>query len=280
MRASSANGSTSPVLTSPALPTTAMGVQPAVMSASMARSREATSTRPERSSPIVCRFRRPSPRTPSARWTTWWVALLAYTRGSGMSATPSSEGRRPSRSPACCRAAPMPARLAVEPPAVRLAVNWSGNPSSSTSQRQATLSTRLPAWTHQRCEAATVAARLAAVATVVGIVVTQPENPGWPIRRPLGMTTSASRARTSSRPRPSTGRGSSRPGAHAVRRAAGSLPSNRRNCSSAGSSASIASVRPVVDAASAASRSMAASYPRHDGSGQLRWSHRAWEGRW
>ncbi len=72
----------------------------------------------------------------------------------------------------------MPARLAVEPPAVRFAVKVLGKPSSSTSQRAATLSTRLPACVHQRWGEATVAARLAAVATVVGIVVTQPEKPG------------------------------------------------------------------------------------------------------
>ena len=134
-----------------------------------------------------------------------------------------------------------------------------GKPNSSTSHRAATVSTRLPACVHHRCGEATVAARFAAVATVVGIVVTQPEKPGCPMRKPFGMTVSASRASTSSRPRPSTGSGPSRAGAHAVRLAAGSLPSNRRNASRAGSSELTASVSPVDDEASVAARSIGAS---------------------
>ena len=150
------SGSTSPVFTSPALPTTATGVQPAAISASMAPPAPPTSMRPVASSAMAHRFRRPSPSTPSARCTTWWVAVLAYTRGSGMAATPSSEGRSPRRSPACCRAAPMPARLAVDPPAVKLPANVGGKPRSSTSQRPATVSTRLPACAHHRCGEATL----------------------------------------------------------------------------------------------------------------------------
>ena len=55
---------------------------------------------------------------------------------------PSIEGRRPSRSPAACRAAPSPTRLAVEPPDVNVPTKLAGNPSRSMSQRIARSSTR------------------------------------------------------------------------------------------------------------------------------------------
>ena len=118
----------------------------------------------------------------------------------------------PSFSAACCRAAPMPTRLAVEPPDVKVPTYEAGKPSSSSSQRTAMESRWLPGWIHQRCGLATAWARCAAVAMVEGAVVTQPVKPGWPVRRPRGMTTSRSVSRTASAPTPTSGSGSSRAG--------------------------------------------------------------------
>ena len=64
-------------------------------------------------------------------------------------------GCRPSRSPACWRAAPMPTRFAVEPPEVNVPTEDAGKPSSSMSQRIARSSTKLPAVAHQRWATAT-----------------------------------------------------------------------------------------------------------------------------
>ena len=118
------------------------------------------------------------------------------------------------------------------------------------SQRIARWSTKLPAVDHQRCGTATVWARSAATPTSVGMVVTQPEKPGWPTRSPCAMTASLSVARTASRPSPCWGNGASSCGRHTERNAAGSVPSKRRNCSSEGSTRSMASVRSWLEAAS------------------------------
>ena len=194
------------MLTSPAQPTMATCVRPAAASSSSAACRRPTSMVPCRSRGTWRRLRRPRPRTPRARPTTWCVSVEQYTRGSNIPPLPSREGCRPRRSPACCRAAPSPIRLAVDPPAVKVPAKPAGNPSNSISQRIARSSAKLPAaLAHQRCATATAWARSAAAATSVGIVVTQPLKPGWPIRSPLSTTSWASSFSATSRPTPSTG---------------------------------------------------------------------------
>ena len=147
---------------------------------------------------------------------------------------PSIEGRRPSRSPAACRAAPSPTRLAVEPPDVNVPTKLFGNPSRSMSQRIARSSTKFAGVAQYRCGEAIAWTRSATAPIVVGAVVTQPENPGCPIRSPAATISSRSRARVRSAPMPVAGRGWSSAGSQVERRVAGSAPSNRRNCSRAG----------------------------------------------
>ena len=80
-------------------------------------------------------------------------------RGSISPSLPSRDGCRPSRSPACWRAAPRPIRLAVEPPARNVPAKPAGKPSRAISQRIARSSTKLPAVAHHRCDTATAWAR-------------------------------------------------------------------------------------------------------------------------
>ena len=133
---------------------------------------------------------------------------------------------------------------------MKVPTNEAGKPSSSMSQRTAIESMWLPGCSHQRCGLATAWARCAAVAIVVGAVVTQPVKPGWPMRRPRGMTTSRRVSRTASAPTPCSGSGSSSRGSQAERGTARSGPSKRLKASSAGRSAEMASPRPSVRATS------------------------------
>ncbi len=120
---------------------------------------------------------------------------------------PSIEGRRPSRSPAACRAAPSPTRFAVEPPDVNVPTKLFGNPSRSMSQRIARSSTKFAGVAHQRCGEATAWTRSATAPIVVGAVVTQPLNPGCPIRSPAATISSRRRASVRSGPMPVGGEG-------------------------------------------------------------------------
>ena len=163
---------------------------------------------------------------------------------------PSIEGRRPSRSPAACRAAPRPIRLAVEPPAVKVPTKPVGKPRRSMSQRIARSSTKFAGVAHRRCGEATAWTRSATVPIVVGAVVTRPLKPVCPIRRPAATISPRRSARVRLGPIPALGSGWSSAASQADRRVAGSSPSNRRNCSSVGRTAARDGVRWVVRAGS------------------------------
>ena len=139
------SGSTRPVLTSPAQPTTATGVRPAATSSSSARLEQVevdAAGAVERDGAQVA-----AAHAQHAQRAADDVVRLGAGVDARLRRAPRcrrATGRRPSRSPACCRAAPMPTRLAVEPPDGEGADEGAGKPSSSTSQRTATASTRLP----------------------------------------------------------------------------------------------------------------------------------------
>src|SRR6218665_976637 len=87
------------------------------------------------------------------------------------------------------------------------------------------------------------------------MVVIQPEKPGEPMRRPLGMTTSLSTSSTAWAPCPWRGKDSLSAARQTERRPVGSGPSSkRRNVSRGPSTCSTAALRPVVMAASVLGR--------------------------
>ena len=127
---------------------------------------------PAPSSGIVRRLPRPIPSTPSARPTTWCVS--GWRRRAAPGALDAvCEGRRPRRSPACCRAAPMPTRLAVEPPAVKVSTTRPGAEQlDQPAARRWSSPAGCPACSHQRWGRRPPGPG-AAAAIVVGAVVTQ-----------------------------------------------------------------------------------------------------------
>ncbi len=157
---------------------------------------------------------------------------------------PSSEGCRPSRSPAACRAAPRPIRLAVEPPAVKVPTKPVGKPRRSMSQRIARSSTKFAGVAHQRCGEATAWTRSAPWSPSRR----SPDDRSGGRRR--RSRREGARASVRSGPIPAAGRGWSSAGSQVDRRVAGSSPAKRRNCSSAGRAAARDGVRWVVRAGS------------------------------